>query len=48
MLAIPATIEVAKIIDITIQAPVIILPNKVTGALSPYPVVLIVSMPEIG
>ena len=35
MLAIPATIDVAKMMDITIQVPVIILPSNVIGALSP-------------
>ncbi len=35
VLAIPATIDVAKIIEMTIQLPAIIRPHKVTGALSP-------------
>lgn len=35
VLAIPAIMEVAKISVITIHAPAIILPRKVTGAISP-------------
>ena len=34
-LAIPAIIEVAKMMDTTIQVPAITLPKKVMGALSP-------------
>ena len=44
VLAIPATIVVAKIIEITIQLPAITLPQKVTGARSPYPVVDMVTI----